>query len=69
MNAHHAQALVADRRATLYRDAALRRVALSVAPHRELRRRLGMLLIEAGLHLITRAQRDDRVVVSARIAH
>jgi hypothetical protein len=69
MNAHHLQALVADRQAELHRDAAIRRATHDVASRGEIRRRVGMLLVEAGLHLITRSQRDDRVVVSARIAH
>jgi hypothetical protein len=53
MNAHCAHALVLERQAELYHDAEVRRSAPEADPDGGMRRRIGMLLVEVGLHLLT----------------
>jgi hypothetical protein len=68
MNPHLARALADQRQAELRQAARRPRIEPPAAPAPGLRHRLGIVLVEAGLHLITRGEAIDRPRFSAPAA-
>jgi hypothetical protein len=68
MNAHHARALAGERQAELHREAATHRMIVSSRRHDDMRHRVGMLLVELGLHLIARGEPRPSGAISSPLA-
>ena len=68
MNPRLVRALIDQRQLELRRTARRAPREPSAAPAPGLRHRLGILLVEAGLHLITRVEGTDRPRLSSPVA-